>query len=72
MRFSPQGISKIKEWRNLIPENILLVAIGGIKLEDGISIYSAGADSISVIRNIRSSQYPKERIRSWLKLGKYL
>ncbi len=69
MRFAPQGISKIKEWRKVIPKNMILVAVGGIRLEHGLNIYSAGADSISVISDIKSSQYPKERIKSWIKLG---
>lgn len=70
MRFTPQGISKIKEWREFIPKNIPLVAIGGIQLNHGSDIYSAGADSISVISDFKSSSHPENRVKSWIKLGK--
>jgi thiamine-phosphate pyrophosphorylase len=72
MRFAPQGISRITEWRNLIPANIPLVAIGGISLEHGLSIYSSGADSISVISDFKSSQHPEERVKNWIKIGESL
>src|ERR1700754_4094278 len=47
MRFAPQGIPKIAEWKKRIG-NIPLVAIGGIKLEQAVGIFAAGADSIAV------------------------
>ncbi|BBH54361.1 thiamine phosphate synthase [Fluviispira sanaruensis] len=72
MRFAPQGISRITEWRNLIPANIPLVAIGGISLEHGFSIYSAGADSISVISDFKSSQHPEGRVKNWIQIGECL
>ena len=43
MRFAPQGIPKITEWKKRIG-NIPLVAIGGIKLEQAAAIFAAGAD----------------------------
>ena len=43
MRFAPQGIPKITEWKKRIG-NIPLVAIGGIKLEQARGIFAAGAD----------------------------
>src|SRR5437762_8150292 len=45
MRFAPQGIPKITEWKKRVG-NIPLVAIGGIKLEHAADIFAAGADSI--------------------------
>ena len=69
MRFSPQGINKIKLWREIIPKNIPLVAIGGIKLEQGKNIFMAGADIISVISDFKSAQNPEERVKDWIKLG---
>ncbi|MBX9839519.1 thiamine phosphate synthase [Silvanigrella sp.] len=69
MKFLPQGIDKIRVWRNIIPKNIPLVAIGGIKLENAQEIYNNGADSISVIHDFMTSPYPEERIKDWLKMG---
>ena len=43
MRFAPQGIPKITEWKKRIGD-IPLVAIGGIKLEQAAEIFAAGAD----------------------------
>src|SRR5207245_729406 len=47
MRFAPQGIAKIAEWKQRVG-NIPLVAIGGIKFEQAAEIFAAGADSIAV------------------------
>ena len=44
MRFAPQGIPKLAEWKKRIG-NIPLVAIGGIKFEQAAEIFAAGADS---------------------------
>src|ERR1700729_3020491 len=43
MRFAPQGVPKITEWKKRIG-NIPLVAIGGIKFEQAAAIFAAGAD----------------------------
>src|SRR6185437_13734899 len=48
MRFAPQGIPKITEWKKRIG-TIPLVAIGGIKFEQAAEIFTAGADSIAVV-----------------------
>ena len=46
MRFAPQGIAKITEWKKRV-DQIPLVAIGGIKLEQASEIYAAGAGRFS-------------------------
>ena len=43
MRFAPQGIPKITEWKKRIGD-IPLVAIGGIKFEQSAEIFAAGGD----------------------------
>src|SRR6266404_7249544 len=48
MRFAPQGIAKITEWKKRVGD-IPLVAIGGIKFEEAAEIFAAGADSIAVV-----------------------
>ncbi len=58
MRFAPQGIPKITEWKKRIG-NIPLVAIGGIKLEQAAEIFAAGADS----HRRRQRRHPERRPR---------
>ena len=65
MRFAPQGIAKITEWKKRIG-NIPLVAIGGIKLEQAPEIFAAGADSIAVVSDITQNPDPDARVRAWL------
>jgi thiamine-phosphate pyrophosphorylase len=65
MRFAPQGIPKIAEWKRRIG-NIPLVAIGGIKLEQAEAIFAAGADSIAVVSDVTQNADPDARVRAWL------
>jgi thiamine-phosphate pyrophosphorylase len=67
MRFAPQGIPKITEWKKRIGA-IPLVAIGGIKLEQAPEIFAAGADSIAVVSDITQNPEPDARVRAWLGL----
>ncbi|WP_022720248.1 thiamine phosphate synthase [Rhodopseudomonas sp. B29] len=65
MRFAPQGIPKITEWKKRVG-NIPLVAIGGIKLEQADEIFKAGADSIAVVSDVTQNPDPDARVRAWL------
>jgi thiamine-phosphate pyrophosphorylase len=65
MRFAPQGIPKITEWKKRVGQ-IPLVAIGGIKLEQAGEIFSAGADSIAVVSDVTQNADPDARVRAWL------
>jgi thiamine-phosphate pyrophosphorylase len=65
MRFAPQGIPKITEWKKRIG-SIPLVAIGGIKLEHAEEIFAAGADSIAVVSDVTQNADPDARVRAWL------
>ena len=65
MRFAPQGIPKITEWKQRIGD-IPLVAIGGIKLEHAAEIFAAGADSIAVVSDVTQNPDPDKRVRAWL------
>ncbi|NEV76778.1 thiamine phosphate synthase [Rhodopseudomonas sp. BR0C11] len=65
MRFAPQGIPKITEWKKRVG-NIPLVAIGGIKLEQAEEIFAAGADSIAVVSDVTQNSDPDARVRAWL------
>jgi len=68
MRFAPQGVAKITEWKRRIGA-IPLVAIGGIKLEQAAAIYAAGADSIAVVSDVTQNADPEGRVRAWLQLA---
>ena len=65
MRFAPQGIPKISEWKKRIG-NIPLVAIGGIKFEQSAEIFAAGADSIAAVSDVTQNADPDARVRQWL------
>jgi thiamine-phosphate pyrophosphorylase len=65
MRFAPQGVPKIAEWKRRVG-NIPLVAIGGIKLEHAAQILAAGADSIAVVSDVTQNPDPDARVRAWL------
>ena len=65
MRFAPQGIAKITEWKKRVG-HIPLVAIGGIKLEQAAEIFAAGADSIAVVSDVTQNADPDARVRAWL------
>ncbi|MGL3210048.1 thiamine phosphate synthase [Bradyrhizobium sp. BR 1433] len=68
MRFEPQGIPKITEWKKRIG-GIPLVAIGGIKFEHAAEIFAAGADSIAVVSDVTQNPDPDARVRQWLGLS---
>jgi thiamine-phosphate pyrophosphorylase len=65
MRFAPQGIAKITEWKKRVGA-IPLVAIGGIKFEQAADIFAAGADSIAVVSDVTQNADPDARVRQWL------
>jgi thiamine-phosphate pyrophosphorylase len=67
MRFAPQGIPKIAEWKKRVG-HLPLVAIGGIKLEHATEIFAAGADSIAVVSDVTQNADPDKRVRAWLGL----
>jgi len=65
MRFEPQGIPKITEWKKRVG-SIPLVAIGGIKFEHAAEIFAAGADSIAVVSDVTQNADPDARVKQWL------
>ena len=65
MRFAPQGLARIAQWKRRIG-TIPLVAIGGIALERAPQVYGAGADSIAVVSDITQNSNPDARVRAWL------
>ena len=65
MRFGPQGVPRVAEWRRRVGKTPL-VAIGGIKLEQAPAIFAAGADSIAVVSDVTQNADPDARVRAWL------
>lgn len=70
MRFGPQGIPKITEWKRRIGETPL-VAIGGITFEHAPDIFAAGADSIAVVSDVTKAKDPSARVNQWLHAFKH-
>jgi thiamine-phosphate pyrophosphorylase len=65
MRFAPQGLARIGQWKRRIGQ-VPLVAIGGITLERAPSVFAAGADSIAVVSDVTQNKDPDARVRAWL------
>lgn len=65
MRFAPQGLDRIGQWKRRVGA-VPLVAIGGITLERAPGVYAAGADSIAVVSDVTRSADPDKRVRAWL------
>lgn len=70
MRFGPQGIERITDWKTRIGD-IPLVAIGGITLEHAPAIFAAGADSIAVVSDVTKAKDPDARVNAWLHTFKH-
>jgi thiamine-phosphate pyrophosphorylase len=68
MRFGPQGLDRIGEWKRRIGTTPL-VAIGGITLERGPGVFAAGADSIAVVSDVTQNSDPDRRVQAWLTLA---
>ena len=65
MRFGPQGLDRIGEWKRQIG-NIPLVAIGGLNVERGRACLAAGANIVSVVTDITLNADPEARAREWI------
>ena len=65
MKWPPQGLERIGEWRARIG-TLPLVAIGGITPERAGAVIAAGADSVAVITDFMTAPHPEARVRLWL------
>jgi thiamine-phosphate pyrophosphorylase len=65
MKWAPQGLGRITEWKARIGA-LPLVAIGGITPERAGGVAAAGADSIAVITDFFTHPDPEARVRQWL------
>lgn len=64
MKWAPQGLDRVREWKSLIP--CPLVAIAGITVERAPDVLKAGADSLAVVTDIITHADPETRVREWL------
>lgn len=65
MKWAPQGIARITDWKQRIGA-LPLCAIGGITPERAPGVISAGADSVAVITDFFTHADPETRVRQWL------
>lgn len=65
MRFAPQGLERVAEWKKLVGETPL-VAIGGFSVERAAGAFTAGADIVSAVTDITLNTDPEARTRAWL------
>lgn len=65
MRFGPQGLERIGEWKRLVGA-MPLVAIGGLTVERAAGALRAGADILSVVTDVTLDPDPERRVRGWL------
>jgi thiamine-phosphate pyrophosphorylase len=67
MRFAPQGLDTIGEWKRRIGA-LPLVAIGGITLERAPGVLAAGADSIAVVTDVLRNSDPEKRASAFVEM----
>jgi thiamine-phosphate pyrophosphorylase len=65
MKWAPQGLARIAEWRRRIGDKPL-VAIGGLTPERADAVLAAGADSLAVVTDFITHADPEARVRQWL------
>jgi thiamine-phosphate pyrophosphorylase len=66
MKWAPQGLNRVTEWKNLI--SCPLVAIAGITVERAPNVLAAGADSLAVVTDIIAHPFPESRVAEWLEV----
>jgi thiamine-phosphate pyrophosphorylase len=65
MRFAPQGLRRLGEWKARIG-TLPLVGIGGVSLDRAPGVLDAGADSAAVVTDITLAADPEARTRAWV------
>ncbi len=65
MRFGPQGLERLGEWKRRIGD-LPLVGIGGISLERAPGVFEAGADIIAAVTDITLNADPEGRLKTWV------
>ena len=66
MKWAPQGLGRITEWKARIGA-LPLVAIGGITLANAAEVHAAGAASVAVISDLLATGDPETQTRQYLR-----
>lgn len=69
MKWAPQGLERIAQWRRRIGR-LPLVAIGGITPDRATGVITAGATSVAVITDFLTHPEPEQRVRTWIAWAK--
>ena len=64
-RWEPQGLERVRHWRQLLPDDTPLVAIGGISLERAPGVLASGAQGIAVIGAITKATDRSAALAAW-------
>ena len=67
MRFDPQGVEKLRDWKMRIGA-LPLVAIGGFTPQRVQGAFDHGADSVAVVTDIITHPNPEEQTKLWISL----
>jgi thiamine-phosphate pyrophosphorylase len=67
MKWAPQGLERVTEWKRRIG-TMPLCAIAGLTPERAPGVVAAGADSLAVITDFFTHASPEARVREWLDL----
>ena len=67
MPWRPQGLEKLRRWRQAIGE-LPLVAIGGFTPERAAGAFEHGADSVCVVTDVARHEDPSGRVAEWLQV----
>jgi thiamine-phosphate pyrophosphorylase len=65
MRFAPQGLERIVEWKSIVGATPLC-AIGGMTVERAPGAFAAGADIVSAVTDITRNDDPETRTLQWI------
>lgn len=65
MKWAPQGVERLREWRGRIG-TLPLVAIGGLNPQRLPGVFAGGADSVAVVTDITLNPSPEARTREWI------
>ncbi|MBN9442186.1 thiamine phosphate synthase [Bosea sp. (in: a-proteobacteria)] len=65
MRFGPQGLERLTDWKRRIGA-LPLVGIGGISLERAEGVFEAGADIVAAVTDITLNADPEGRLKAWV------
>jgi thiamine-phosphate pyrophosphorylase len=65
MRWAPQGLTRLSEWKSRIGD-LPLVAIGGLNVDRIQGVFTHGADSAAVVTDIIRHNDPQLRTRQWI------